>query len=387
MKYYFARWWFLAAVVFVFFSSCTQEPATAPDADMPEIVALFAPAEAYLQDSTGVVIHARIVDPQGVGDIDSVLCFAIRPDGSQGRFAMSDNGTDGDILAGDGQFVARIPGPFWRQPGTGRLHIQATDAAGNEARSDTLLIEVKPGLKGSPPRVTKVRLPEVIFADSSYQFQILAAAEDPEGLEDIEAVLFWVFPPGRPASTYRGSLQDDGQQDDGVAGNGVFGRILNADAFGIERGIYTLIVRARDKAGNYSTAILRYFSVQTLLENLPPRIESVSAPDTISRSQTAPFVITARVSDPNGLADIARVFFNSFLPDGTPASGNPFLMRDDGKKDQNGLGDAVANDGVYSLVISVGPGSPLGTFRFEFQAQDKGNLLSEKVIHRITVVE
>ncbi len=98
-------------------------------------------------------------------------------------------------------------------------------------------------------------------------------------------------------------------------------------------------------------------------------------------------MVTCKVTDPNGLGDIARVFFNSFFPDGTPSSGNPFLLRDDGQKDQNGLGDAVANDGEYSLAIAIGNASQLGTFRFEFQAEDRGGLKSEIVVHRITVIQ
>jgi hypothetical protein len=118
--------------------------------------------------------------------------------------------------------------------------------------------------------------------------------------------------------------------------------------------------------------------------NNPPALADLQAPATISRSVTPNlYVLSVRASDQDVPCDrLSRVFFNSFLPNGNPSTGNPFAMRDDGQQD-----DAVANDGRYSLTIQVPPNTTLGNYRFEFQAEDSRGTLSAKIIHNITVTE
>lgn len=62
-------------------------------------------------------------------------------------------------------------------------------------------------------------------------------------------------------------------------------------------------------------------------------------------------------------------------------------MRDDGIKDGQGYGDETAGDGEYTAVIVITSSVTLGNYLFEFQAEDKSGLKSEKVNHTITVIE
>jgi hypothetical protein len=55
-------------------------------------------------------------------------------------------------------------------------------------------------------------------------------------------------------------------------------------------------------------------------------------------------------------------------------------MQDDGK-----TGDAVAGDGRFSLTIQITPQNATGTYRFEFQAEDKKGALSNKIVQNINV--
>jgi hypothetical protein len=48
-------------------------------------------------------------------------------------------------------------------------------------------------------------------------------------------------------------------------------------------------------------------------------------------------------------------------------------------------GDAVKGDGIYSLTVGY-PTLP-GTYRFEFQALDRSNAFSPKIVHLIQVVQ
>ena len=49
-------------------------------------------------------------------------------------------------------------------------------------------------------------------------------------------------------------------------------------------------------------------------------------------------------------------------------------------------GDAIAGDGIYSQIISLPPtGVTKGTYRWEFQAQDREKKTSNIIIHNIVV--
>jgi hypothetical protein len=49
-------------------------------------------------------------------------------------------------------------------------------------------------------------------------------------------------------------------------------------------------------------------------------------------------------------------------------------------------GDTVANDGIYSLRVSLPPTTVTGTYRFEFQAVDRSAASSNIIVHRLTVL-
>lgn len=115
----------------------------------------------------------------------------------------------------------------------------------------------------------------------------------------------------------------------------------------------------------------------------PPQILSVVAPDTVVLLlQPVVFTISAEVFDPSGPADIKQVFFNSFLPNGRPSSGNPFILRDDG---QSASGDLTAGDGFYSIKVQMPAETQKGEYRFEFRALDYSSLSSNVYIHKIVV--
>jgi hypothetical protein len=57
-------------------------------------------------------------------------------------------------------------------------------------------------------------------------------------------------------------------------------------------------------------------------------------------------------------------------------------MYDDGAASH---GDLAAGDGTYSLIITLPSTTQTGTYRFEFQAFDRSNEGSAKVIHQVTV--
>lgn len=376
----------LMSATSAFFFACNGDPVAVPELQFPEIRELITPENAFVDPNDTLIVHARIVDPQGSSDIASVVLVATLPQ-NVGSFMldMHDDGAEGDIIAGDGQFVVRFAGAQWQQAGTGEMQVRVTDFAANSTESASRSIEVKAGTRGSTPIIANLTIPDSIRVDSTYEIAVLATITDPDGSSDLDSVHYAIYGPSSPTALRTGLLQDDGQVDDGIAGNAIFGVSLTNTNISIGAGIYTLRVQAVDLSGNRSLPRTKSFMIQSALTNVPPVITSVSAPDTISRNTTGPFVLRVRVSDPNGQADIDRVFFNTFLPDDRPSSGNPFFMRDDGVVDGNGLGDITANDGEYALTIGISATNAAGIYRFEFQAQDQAGLLSEKVVHQIVV--
>jgi hypothetical protein len=146
-------------------------------------------------------------------------------------------------------------------------------------------------------------------------------------------------------------------------------------------GNYLLQIYGTNSETNNSNSIMANFVVRR--ENNPPVIEQVISPETLIVDMPISFVISARVSDAQGLVDISRVYFNSYRPDGV-LSANNFQMFDDGN--QNGVsGDQVANDGTYSLRININQDNMKGRYRFDFYATDRSNARSEVYQHFITI--
>jgi len=122
--------------------------------------------------------------------------------------------------------------------------------------------------------------------------------------------------------------------------------------------------------------------VMLTLPNQPPVLSELTAPDSVSRRNSETILLSVRVTDPQGQADIRRVYFNSFKPDGTPGSGNPFSMYDDGTN-----GDVIPGDGLYSRGIMISVSNALGNYRFDFHAEDRAGSASDALTHVIKVTD
>lgn len=129
----------------------------------------------------------------------------------------------------------------------------------------------------------------------------------------------------------------------------------------------------------------KYSEVIDPVQNIPPIIKNLQAPDTLNLHPTDTLKVYLRVEvyDPDGYEDIKSVFFNSYLPDGSPSRSNPIYLFDDGNFQTSG--DLVARDGIFSRIIILPPNTTKGTYRFDFQAIDKKNEASNIISHNIVV--
>ena len=106
----------------------------------------------------------------------------------------------------------------------------------------------------------------------------------------------------------------------------------------------------------------RNFSMPIEVHILNDRPVVMTSPSSVEKDPDATIVYTVEASDPDG---VERVQIN--LGVFTPIGGQTWaMMHDDGV---NG-GDEVAGDGVYSVVLSVREGTPLGTHEVSLRAFD-----------------
>jgi hypothetical protein len=180
-------------------------------------------------------------------------------------------------------------------------------------------------------------------------------------------------------------LLDNGNQSNGdvTAGDNRFANKFPMSEF-YPNGNYRINFYVDQQNGLRKQVAVSNFIYNNNQINIAPIISNLVAPDTVTLGSDSTFIfISVDASDANGLNDIERVFFNSFLPpDGHPSSGNPFIMYDDGTN-----GDITPGDGTFSLIIVLPPsGVTLGTYRWEFQAYDRGNKVSNVIIHYVEVI-
>jgi hypothetical protein len=180
-----------------------------------------------------------------------------------------------------------------------------------------------------------------------------------------------------------GNLTENG---DSIAGDLIYSNKFNFDS-SLPIGQYSVRFYIIDKANTVKLTAVQYFYFNNGKENVPPVISNLTAPDTLHLgSSTVTVKLSIKAEDANGLNDIAMVYFQSYRPDGT-TSGNRFQLYDDG-----GLvavpssGDETANDGIFTLVIQMQPNTQKGTWRFEFEAVDRSDALSNKIIHHLVVL-
>jgi len=146
-------------------------------------------------------------------------------------------------------------------------------------------------------------------------------------------------------------------------------------------GDYRVEVTGEDAAGTVSARA--FATLRVIYGTKPPVLVELNAPDSVQlQAQAVTFDMSVLVEDENGLADIKQVFFNSFLPDNSPSSGNPFILRDQGVASQ---GDAVAGDGWYSIRVQLPPNAQKGEYEFQFRAVDFSNATSNVIIHKLIV--
>lgn len=298
---------------------------------------------------------------------------------------LHDNAYFGDIVPGDGIF-SRIINSAQIKSNTEECILEFSTPSVNEIFLDTVLfIE---GEKNLPPVISNLILPNTISLDSSeLKYYIFLDVIDPQGKDDIKEVKGKVYYPYFSVPSLTITLKHYGIPPEIIKGENNYVHIFQSnDMAKMGTGEYSILFYAQDNKGNLSNSLVGSIYFYSDIENLPPVIEYVSAPDTIETT-TETILLEAMVTDVNGIGDIEIVYFDSYLPDGNPATGNPFYMYDDGSElslPWGTSGDKIKGDGIYSTAVTAD--NPVkGNYLFRFYAVDKVQNKSEPVEHTIVV--
>jgi hypothetical protein len=215
--------------------------------------------------------------------------------------------------------------------------------------------------------------PQRLPSDSlTLNVMVTAQVSDPDGVSGSRLVTARIFKPSSKVVAQSAALR--------LTDSSRFSALVPLKIVRTDIGEFRFEVSAQNSSGLASNSLSRSVTIERL--NHPPVVSDLQSPDTLTVGVDSLFMLHIRAVDPDGQSDIIKAFFNSFLPSGSASSGNPFEMFDDGNPQH---GDAVAGDGIYSLIARLPATASRGTYRFEFQAIDRSGASSNVITHFINV--
>ncbi|MDO9548895.1 MAG: hypothetical protein Q7J65_08045, partial [Candidatus Marinimicrobia bacterium] len=217
------------------------------------------------------------------------------------------------------------------------------------------------------------------YSQANKSLFISADVFDPQGLETIDSVVFYLYQRDSLDSAdeelfLNGYLYDVGPPLDIINQDGAFSYLLDSTALADNEGYYRVSVQAFDEDGNSSTIEEKE---ELVAPNSPPELFPIVLPNSFEKGDYVVFKI--RVTDPQGYPDISSVLLSVLKPDGNYQSGDTsgWFLLDTGPA-SGGWGDEIANDGIFTITIPTNLKSPLqGDFTFFFYAEDIHGAISD----------
>ncbi len=303
-------------------------------------------------------------------------------------YYLEDKGISGDLIPKDGRYSTEVNSEeFNNFVGSMFFHFTATDIDSTVFSSPLdYPLTIVDGEKNLPPSIRNINLPDSINIEENPELIVEIEVSDPQGNDDIKVATCMIYFPLSPVADKIFHLNDEGINGDKLKGDGIFTcRIKTNEISFYGEGVYTFLFKVEDSSGNKSPFVWKNVYFYSESGNFPPSVTIVSVPDSI-KAKNDTILFEVKVSDPNGLSDIAKVYFNSYKPDGSPSSANPVYMLDDGGKTPGfNSGDKKEKDGIYSKLIIITPEVSKGNYRFEFFAVDNEGLISPEKKHIIVV--
>jgi hypothetical protein len=233
-----------------------------------------------------------------------------------------------------------------------------------------------PFLRSAAVDPDSIPLNTLPLTNGHYGLSLKLTAQVVEGSLGVKEILVQVLPPSADTALVKTSLPMQGSASGVVSFAGeAFFNVPKSGA-----GAYRVSFQAPMEGNLESNTIIRTLILTRF--NSPPVLSGLVAPDTVILPAGGSLNIrmTVVASDSDGLDDIQEVFFRS-LDSSDPTK--KYDLLDNGS---SANGDAVAGDGVFSIIIQlVDSGNVRRTFRFAFQAVDSPGDTSATLLHSLTV--
>jgi len=372
----------LALFIFIIGTSCENEDPVSPQNSAPVLSALTVPDTLLSTVISSYIFSVKCSDKDGLADVHAVQYSVTGINVNLTGELLDDGNYDvhGDNIANDGKYSMRLSAAL--APGVYELTVKGFDQS--EAESNTLSqgFTVVQGIVNEAPIIVKIFIPDSVVVDQVVPFLLQVRALDPDSGDAVQRVTYQILGPTVTELAEEGELLDDGAHGDSLANDGVFGVETTTSFSAWKFGLYHISIQAYDSYNKKSESIYVILPWKKMEIGVTPEVFDVAAPDTIHLPSTGEDtrLLTIAATDGDDNRDIKDVFFNSYKPDGQISASSPLFMYDDGTS-----GDVQPGDYVYSLQIRFPYNTTPGNYRFEFQARDYSDLLSNKIIHIVTV--
>ncbi len=204
-------------------------------------------------------------------DIKSVSLDIYSPDDDQinaDPVQMADDGNltgQGDVKANDNTYSTLYPFEKSFAIGNYQVKFWITDKNDNTSLAAIQTFSYENSQKNVAPVISDLTAPDTatIGSDNTYIF-LSVAASDSNGANDIASVFFNSFipPDGHPSSQNPFSLNDNGDNGDKVAGDGIYSVTVVLPPQGVTKGTYRWEFQARDRSGELSNKIIHNIVIQ-----------------------------------------------------------------------------------------------------------------------------
>lgn len=182
------------------------------------------------------------------------------------------------------------------------------------------------------------------------------------------------------------AMKDNGEEQygDNTANDYVYtGKYFLSDQN--PNGDYSIEIYIRSGAGNSKKVAVNKFNYNNAQDNIAPVISDLNIPDAALRGEQ--IIFSLKAVDENGQADIQKVYYELFRPNGEQVENSQgvtkFPMFDDGNTENNG--DETAGDTIYTVGLTFPETIETGDWKFVFHAIDRGGKTSNEITHAMVI--
>ena len=368
----------------IFASGCSDEPTKSTGAVNPEIISLRIDNKWNLNATDSNLVEVKVTDPQGFGDLKNVV-VKVFDSANQLVFEDSlydDGGSGGttDLIAGDGIFRNLFLPKTVTDSSEGdyTFDFEIKDKANNsggELKKDVTFAF------NEAPAIINVVAPSQLLSGAETEF-VYVTALDQDGTNQETKVFLYILQNEITVDTR--SISNDGntaESGDLFANDSIFSFKMDSSFAAKKIGDYKMKFVAVDEFGDESVEIVK----DIFIENKVGQILSVEMPDTVTRP--ADIQIKVKVNDPQGDADIDKVYFELQAPDGK------FILDGKGEHQQFPLyndgepfhGDESDIDLIYSVILKVTEKNAADTYTFYFNMIDWAKNTSNVITDTLTI--